>query len=118
MEDERDEILAWVVTQHLLPGTDRDLVLPAPWEQVSHQGIIHAARTTDGRHCILLKRHVGWKGNFEGWFYCEKPLTSRELVELPTGIVLISLPGLGVFEELYVRQRRSDRLFEVYFDLN
>lgn len=118
MKGEHNAILAWVAAQHLLPGTACELVLPPEWAHASHNGIIQAARTTDGRHCILMKKRVGWKENFDGLFYCEGPLRSNEIIESPTATPYISLGGLGIFEELYISNRHNEQLFEVYFDLN
>ena len=118
MNGEHNAILIWVAAQHLLPGTACELVLPPEWAHASHNGIIQAARTTDGRHCILMNQRVGWKENFDGLFYCEEPLHSNEISESLTAIPYISLSGLGIFEELYITKRHNDQLFEVYFDLN
>jgi hypothetical protein len=118
MKDESAAILAWVTAQNVLPGTVRELTLPPALAHTSHNGVVQAARMTDGSHCVLSKKHVGWKDNYEGLFFCERPLNSNELVKSPTGTAFISLGGLGIFEELYVRRRHSDNIFEVYFDLN
>ncbi len=73
---------------------------------------------TDGHFCILLKYELGWKGNFAGMFYCDRPLLPSEIAEDPSGRTYISIVGYGVFEELYVKRRIDDKAFDVFFDLN
>jgi hypothetical protein len=92
------------------------LRLPARWARLDCGGNVLAAQTGDGRLCLLFKTHLGWKDNFEGAFYCSAPLRREEIVA--GGRQYISLPGLGVFEELYIRRSHGSQLFEVYFDLN
>ena len=112
------EIARWVREQDVGPGAVADLPLPARWAALSQDGRVQAARTDDDRVCILLKRHVGWKENFEGVMYCDGPLKPGEMVPPPQGPAYLSLPGLGIFEELYIRASHGPHLFEVYFDLH
>lgn len=118
LENECESILEWAVGQGVPAGASVELTLPAALASFSEGGVIQTARTSDGRYCVLMKKRVGWKDNFEGLVCCDDALQQREVVEPQTGAAYISLAGLGIFEELYIRKRYSDRLFEVYFDLN
>jgi hypothetical protein len=118
IESECGGVLAWAAGQNVAAGEVVELTLPPALAHVSQGGVVHVARTGDGRHCVLLKKSVGWKENFEGLLCCDGALRPSEVVEPRTGAAYISLPGLGIFEELYIRRRYSDLLFEVYFDLN
>lgn len=111
-------VVEWVADQNLATSTSSELALPSEWKHLSSAGVIHVASTADGRHCILMKKQIGWKGNFEGLLYCDGPLHANEVIKPSSGVSYITLAGLGIFEELYIRKQYNDQLFEIYFDLN
>jgi len=117
-QSECSSILAWVGDQNLPDDKAVELALPPHLSHASEDGKLHAARTRDGRLCVLLKKSIGWKGNFEGLLCCDSPLQQSELHETDTGLIYLSLPGLGIFEEIYIKNANSETAFEVYFDLN
>jgi hypothetical protein len=114
---ESHEVLSWAVQQKVAPASAVRLNLPPTWSARSGHGAVQVGRTQDGRTCLLVIKHVGWKDNFDGVVACDGPLTAAELPKMEDR-TYISLPGLGVFEELDVAKRWSDRDFEVFFDLN
>lgn len=111
-------ILAWLRDENVGRGTAVDLALPPRYANAARDGRAHAARTADGRLFVLLKKRIGWKDNFEGVVCTDEPVADGELVLAPNGRTYLALPGLGLFEELYVRRAASDVEFEAYFDLN
>ena len=111
-------VLRWVQEQNVPTDTAAELTLPPQLLGASEDGSVQAARTRDGRLCILLKKRIGWKSNFEGLLCCDSPLQDDELIESGVGDAYISLPGLGIFEELYIRKAHGREFFDVYFDLN
>jgi hypothetical protein len=113
-----DGLLAWAAGQDVAEGSTAELTLPPELARASHDGLAHVGRATDGRRFVLVKKSVGWKDNFEGRLCCDAPLRPGELVEPESGAPYVSLAGLGIFEELYVRSREGERRLEVYFDLN
>jgi hypothetical protein len=110
--------MGWVAGQDLAPGASRSLALPMSLAGHSADGRVQAARTADGRRCVLVKTRTGYKGNFEGLMYCDAPLRPGEIVQPGGAPAYVSLPELGVFEELYIRKQVDAQLYEVYFDLN
>jgi hypothetical protein len=119
LQRESAAALAWAETQGLKPGKVQQLRLPADLARSTKTGSVDVAHLADGRYCVLLVTEVGWKDNFEGRLLCSRPFSSAEFVSPGDGrATYVSLPGYGIFEELYVRRARSDRNLEVYFDLN
>jgi hypothetical protein len=119
VKDETARVLRWVAQRNTKPGTEETLRLPAELAAASRDGYVLVAATADGRRCVLLKKTVGYKDNFEAVFACTGPLRPDELKTYGSPPrQFISLAGLGVFEELYVRKRIDEHRYEVYFDLN
>jgi len=88
-------------------------------DRPSADGFAQVAMLADKRCCVLLKTRIGYKGNFEGVLLCSAPLHPGEIVHAGAPArEYITLPGQGVFEELYLRRRIDERRFDVYFDLN
>ncbi|MDI1446883.1 hypothetical protein [Polyangium sp. 6x1] len=112
-------VLEWVHTQSVAPKSTQEISLPGDLAGASADARVHVARLADGRTCILLKKSIGWKSNFEGWLQCDAPLLPAEVVAAPPAPrAYVSLAGHVMFEELYVRTQRDPRTFDVYFDLN
>ncbi|TKC90565.1 hypothetical protein [Polyangium fumosum] len=112
-------VLAWVHAQSVAPQSTQEISLPGDLVGASADARVHVARLADGRTCILLKKSIGWKSNFEGGLLCDAPLLPAEIVAAPPASrAYVSLPGHAVFEELYVRTQHDKRTFDVYFDLN
>ena len=110
-------VLQWVATQNL--GSPAELTLPPAFRDTSQDGRVQVAVLPDSRICLLLKTNLGYKGNFDGVVVCDVPLHPTEISR--SGVPsreYITLPGQGIFEELYIRRRINDRTFVVYFDLN
>jgi hypothetical protein len=118
MRDDCATVARWAADQQVPHESTVELSLPARWARLDYRGKVLAAQTGDARVCLLFKARVGWKDNFEGVFYCNAPLRRGEIVAGSGGRQYISLPGLGPFEELYIRQPHGSQLFEVYFDLH
>jgi hypothetical protein len=110
----------WVMKQELEPGKAHEVTLPAEMAELAHRGTAHAAFLPDGRKFVLLKKSVGWKDNFEGVLYCDRPLSPGDVMSHGEGQPsFVCLADYGVFEELYIRASRDERqALEVYFDLN
>ncbi|MRG94642.1 hypothetical protein [Polyangium spumosum] len=119
MEEALKRVVEWISRQDLEQGRVHEIGLPDSLVGLSHNGKIYAAHLPDGRRCLLLKKHVGWKGNFEGLFFCTRPLLREEFMSRDNGErPFICIQGYGLFEELYIRSSRDQSVFEVYFDLN
>lgn len=113
-------ILAWAQKQPVKQGTVRSVAVPAAIGIFSGR-FVQIANLGEGRYCFLAITHAGYKDNFEGVLSCTRPLAPDEIVTPPANEnrpAYISLPGYGSFEELYIQQRRDDRTYDVYFDLN
>ena len=67
---------------------------------------------------MLLKTVIGWKDNFRGLLLTTAPVTAAEVKQDSRGRQFISLPAPPPWEELYVQKKRSDQVWEVFFDLN
>jgi hypothetical protein len=117
-----DEIRAvndWGMKQGVRPGDVSKTTLPPGLISFGRNATLHIAHLKDGRYCFLLVTTVGYKDNFDGVLWCTLPLKPSEIVPAEKDRAsYVSLPGYGIFEELYIRQARSDRMFDVYFDLN
>ncbi|HVK65754.1 MAG TPA: hypothetical protein VM694_14830 [Polyangium sp.] len=112
-------VLAWVHAQSVAPPSTREMSLSGDLAGASADARVHVARLADGRTCILLKKSIGWKSNFEGVLLCDAPLLPAEIITAsPASRAYVSLTGHVVFEELYVRTQCDPRTFDVYFDLN
>lgn len=116
-EAECASVMAWVAERAPAAGA-HDMTLPDDLRASSHDGHVRVLVGADGRRCLLLKRQIGYKGNFEATLYCDAPLRPGELVERPDAPRTVSILGDVVFEELFVREAHGDRRFSVYFDLN
>ena len=79
--DPAAQVLRWAREQHLAPGVFQELRLPAALRDASVTGAVDVGRTPDGRTCVLLKTHVGFKGNFVGTLRIDGPLRPGELVD-------------------------------------
>lgn len=113
------EAMDWVKGEEIPEGAVREVQLPRELSHLSQDGKVHVAHLADGRRCVLLKKKIGWKGNFEGVFQCDRPLLPSEIVRRsPEEEPYICLAGYGLFEELYIGAVRGDRVIEVYYDLN
>ena len=118
LEKDCRAVLAWAVAQNVAVGTTIELKLPPDLAHLSEAGVVQAAGLSVGHCCVLMKKSIGWKDNFAGILCCEASLNPGQIVSPPTRVSYISLPGFGIFEELYISKRYSSKLFEVYFDLN
>jgi hypothetical protein len=68
---------------------------------------------------VLLKTKLGYKDNFTGIVSCDAALDQTEISRADVSThEYIALAGQGIFEELYIRHRIGDRMYDVYFDLN
>jgi hypothetical protein len=111
-------VLAWAAQQPLEPGATAAIPLPQPLRVASRESQVHVARLHDHNTCILLKKKVGYKGNFKGTLCCTRLLSTSEIIEDKAGgRSYVSLFGHGIFEELYIRRRVSSDTMTVYFDL-
>ena len=117
--DATGRALTWAMMQNVPVGQTKALILPTRIQPPKRYTYFDVAHLRDGRYCILLKSNIGWKDNFEGRLACSGPLRPDEIQRPDDGRhPYVSLPGYGVFEELYIRKARSNHEFEVYFDLN
>ena len=119
-EAEIDGVVTWAARQGVPRGRVRSLHLPPQLATATVNGSATIAHLADGRICVLLVEGWGYKDNFDGVLACSAALHPGEIVHSPNyaGKRYVSLPGYGVFEELYVSSRRNDRTYDVYFDLN
>jgi hypothetical protein len=110
-------LVEWAAAQDVMRGATEALPLPPALVRHSAERRAHVAHTRDGRRCVLVKTDIGYKGNFKGIVACDAPLRPEELVEKAPRPYL-TLPGVEMFEELYVSSRIDDRAYRVFFDLN
>ena len=110
-------MLEWVRQRNVVAGTTQTLELPASLSHASRDGKVYVAGLADGRLCVMLKTHIGYKDNFDGALRCSGPLQANEIVPAG-GRPYVTIPGHGIFEELYIRSQISDSELEIYFDLN
>lgn len=110
-------VVEWARTASVKPGTVAEFPLPADLAAESADGKATVAGFPGGERCVLLKKEIGWKGNFAGVVFATRPLGGGDVVPDPGGRPYLSLAGYGIFEELYIKATRSPRHFEVYFDL-
>lgn len=116
--EECEQAVAWV-SEQLPAGTEDTLPLPPRLAGLSRGGVIQASRSDNGRTCVLLKRTIGWKGNFSGALCCNGSLVLDEIVRGHAPYSdYISLHGSVHFNELYVAKRLGEGWFHVYFELN
>lgn len=112
-------VLAFAAQELLEPGTTTTISIPPPLRRTSRDGQVHVARLRDRNTCILLKKKIGYKDNFEGTLHCTRPFSTSEIIENEVSSrSYISLTGHGIFEELYIRRRVSLDVIRVYFDLH
>lgn len=111
-------VMRWVTAQNVPPRTTQSLQLPPDLAGHSQDGQVHVAHLADGRLCVLRKTRIGYKDNFEGELLCSGPLRPEEIVGSGGPRPYVSLPGHGLFEELYIRQQHDARRLDVFFDLN
>jgi hypothetical protein len=114
-------VLDWAATQRVPRGSVRDAGLPFGLIASHVVMPVAIARLKDGRYCVLLKTKIGWKDNFEGVLACTGAITRNEIQSYAANgrtYTFVSLPGYGVFEELYIAGKRDDRTYDVYFNLN
>ena len=113
-----DGVVAWARQQSVASGTVASVMLPPNLAAGSSQSV-SIAQLKDGRRCFLLVTEVGWKDNFRGVLWCSGPLARAEIYTPDDNRApYVTLPGYGVFEELYIAKKRSDNAYDVYFDLN
>lgn len=110
-------VFEWVQGRDVKSGSTQSFTLPSELRDASADGKVYATRLGDGRLCAMVKMHIGYKDNFDGALRCDAPLTTKDIVQI-SGRPCLSLPGDGLFEELYVRKRIGDHEAEVFFDLN
>jgi hypothetical protein len=110
--------LAWAREQ-LSSTIETELVLPPNLAMLSRNNVIQAIQTSDCRTCTLLKKTIGWKGNFTGTLCCDKPIEQGEIVRgKPPFSDYISINGSVYFNELYVTKPLSEFWFHVNFNLH
>ncbi|MEA3051431.1 MAG: hypothetical protein QOG72_334 [Sphingomonadales bacterium] len=111
------KVFEWVEARNIQAGSTESLDLPSSLSRASRDGKVYAARLSDGRLCVMVKTHIGYKDNFAGAVRCSGPFLKSEVrqdVERP----FLSLVGHGIFEELYIRKQAGEQELEVFFDLN
>jgi hypothetical protein len=107
------KISTWLATRNLQPGTqENDLALPANLEKLSANGRVHAAKLPSGRLCFVLKRSIGYKGNWTGIAWCDG---APDAGAVKGNQLTLGDPPL---EEIFIKRTRAPHRFDVYFDLN
>ncbi|MEX2187453.1 MAG: hypothetical protein WD875_11685 [Pirellulales bacterium] len=107
-------ISQWVREQNLAPGVHEHIALPFPHAHRADNGTIDVVVSPDGRITFLLKTHIGWKQNYEGYVYSTEPFGAGEFVRDYYGRTNINNREFG---DPVVRRRVDERTYEVYFDL-
>lgn len=113
----------WAAQQRVPLGAVRSVKLPAGAFTFAKERSAQIVHLKDGRTCFLLTTELGYKDNFEGVLSCTQPVLASERIGAhdtygPSISLTNCVSACGVFEELYVRNERDDRTFDVYFDLN
>ncbi|RIK72670.1 MAG: hypothetical protein DCC68_26155 [Planctomycetota bacterium] len=67
-------ICDWLKDQHLAPGVHEGIELPFPHAHCADGGKVDVVISNDGEITILLKTHVGWKQNYQGYVYSTQSL--------------------------------------------
>lgn len=112
-------IAGWAARQGVARGSVESRHLPPEYAHVSKNGDALIARLRDGRTCALLYTSIGFKENFDAVLTCDAPIAPDDLrVQPDYHREYVTFPHAGAFEELYVRKKRSDRVYDVFFDLN
>lgn len=115
--DDCGELLGWAAQIGMRPGTVQVVQLPERWRHLAADASGTLLRTLDGRLCLLLKTHIGWKGNFDGLLCCDQPLRENEVHIGEGARPYISISSFPIFEELYLRESTGHGQYQVYFDL-
>jgi hypothetical protein len=74
-------------------------------------------KTTNGEIVVLLKTHVGWKGNYEGISYSTRPLSAKNIQKDYYGRQIVAIPGIDATSPV-IERSVNPQCFLVYFDLN
>ena len=106
----------WIEDQSFHKGTHRNVKLPDDLVSLSHDGVVNIVALDD--HCViaLLKAHVGWKGNYEGFVVSTCDLPKDNLSKDYNGRITIVVEGLDAVEPI-VKRRIDEGVYEVFFDL-
>jgi hypothetical protein len=104
--------------QRLPPGKSFVIDAPPSLAQRLAQKEVEAVHLPDGHIAVLMKTTLGWKGNFRGFLYVTRPVSSNEMKNDNRGNRFVSLPAPPPWEELYLQSMYNDQLSEVFFDLN
>lgn len=99
-------------------GVSTQIELPDYLAERAGRASIDVIQLVDSRIVILLKTWVGWKGNYRGILCLSDAVRSEEIKVLANGRRYIALPGPPPWEELYVQNKLSDEIWDVFFDLN
>jgi hypothetical protein len=120
-DSEMHGVLDWAMNQNVKAGTTVSVALPPGIVGIPVAKPVTISALADGRYCVLLKTQIGWKDNFEGVLSCSGPVRSAEVATPPANenrSAYVSLPANPPLDELYIRDRRDERTYDVYFDLN
>jgi hypothetical protein len=107
-------IAEWVRQQNLAPGVHDDIELPFPHAFRAVGGKIDVVVSPDGRITLLLKTHVGWKRNYEGYVYSTEPFEQGMFF---LGYGERQAIDLQEFGDPFIERQIDDRTYEVFFDL-
>lgn len=118
-----ERVVRWAEGLGIGRGEHAYVKLPDPMRGYTADGEVLAAHLKDGRVCVLLKTHMGFKGNFSGWLGCSAPVLPQEIHPddgfPPTNDMFVALDSESELYRLYVKRRYDgDRVISVYFDLN
>jgi hypothetical protein len=100
----------------MIAGAYVDYRLPA--SLAKRVGVRNASfvKTSSGDVFVLIKTHVGWKGNYEGVFYSTRPLSMNESQKNYYGRDVIGIPNIDS-ESPVIKRAITPQFFLVYCDL-
>ncbi len=110
-----EKISHWAREQALEPGAHPRLQIPTSLS-LPRGSEVNVVRSARGDIVVLLKTHIGWKGNYEGVLYSTSPIGEGEISIDGFGREEIAVPGIDVNAPV-IKNCINPQFFRVYFDL-
>ena len=106
--------VAGIAAQGVAPGVYLKFALPASDSRLSFGGFVTVVVEADGRVLVLFKESIGWKGNYEGYVFANRPFRASDFAQDYYGRSVLNTPGLT---EPVVVGPLGDCGLQVKFDL-
>jgi hypothetical protein len=106
--------VAGISAQGVVPGVYPEFALSASDSRLSFGGFVTVVVEADGRVLVLFKESVGWKGNYEGYVFANRPFRASDFSQDYYGRSVLNTPGIT---EPVVVGTLGDCGLQVKFDL-